>query len=92
MNFESFKNIEFEFSYAPTLQKYKTYKFNGYQIFDEKNNYVCKCDITAMNLEYNKNNLMICCHICLNSYYEGINQGKKEKQNEIKNILLGDVK
>lgn len=90
MNFESFKKIEFEFSYAPTRQEYKKYKFNGYQIFDEQDNFICSCDITVQNMEYKKENLLICCFVCLTAYYQGIRQGKIEKQKEIRKFLLED--
>ena len=88
--FESMKNIEFDFGFAPNGQKYLTYKFKEYQIFDEQDNFICSCDITAYNMEYKKENLLICCLICLRAYYQGIKQGKIEKQKEIRKFLLED--
>lgn len=88
MNYKSAHNLEFEFGFQKNFKNTgDTYIFKGYQIYDTNDNYICNCDITAMNMEYNKNNCTICAIIALNAYFEGIERGKKQTAETLKQIL-----
>lgn len=76
------KDIEFDFDYEGA-----EYYFDGINITTPDGLFVCKCDITAYNMEYNELNLRICCRLCLDAYCLGYADGKRAKLKEIQSIL-----
>ena len=76
------RDIEFQFKYEGT-----DYYFDGLNIETEEGLFVCKCDITAFDMEYNELNLKICCLVSLDAYFTGYSAGKRAKLSEIQQVL-----
>ena len=76
------RDIEFQFKYEDA-----DYYFDGLNIENEDGLFICRCDITAFDMEYNEKNLRICCKLCLDAYCVGYSAGKRAKLSEIQQVL-----
>ena len=76
------RDIEFQFKYEDA-----DYYFDGLNIETEEGLFICRCDITAFDMEYNEKNLRICCKLRLDAYFTGYSAGKRAKLSEIQQVL-----